>query len=296
MRKLGYSRSREGKHCAICVHLTSEGLTHEKFGDSRPGATLGATRLRAGHDRRRKGANSGNPVRDSALQEDLCPVEDSKLDDLKLVDAAKNGDTRAFRELYARYHKKVYAIAYGMLRNHDEAMDVVQESFLKVHRYLDRFEQSSSFYTWLYRLVSNQCIDHVRRNKRHRGAEYDEKVQDAEARQVPAPGSLDLSNPGDPRALVQRGEIRAAVEDCLQELSEKHRAVIVLREIQGLSYEEMSAVEDCSKGTIMSRLFHARRKMQNLLKQKLGSVVEESNATEEVASEAPENPSQALLS
>ncbi len=193
-------------------------------------------------------------------------------DDLKLVDAAKQGNRRAFRILVQRYQRKVYAVAYGFLRNREDALDVVQESFIKVHRYLDKFEGNSSFYTWLYRIVANLCIDHLRRNKRHRGVEFDDALRHDEGDQ-PQAHDGSLKGMGDPGEMMRRKEIMSAFQDCLQHLSDKHRAVIVMREIQGMSYEEMATAMDCSKGTIMSRLFHARRNMQKLLTERLGSIV-----------------------
>lgn len=195
-------------------------------------------------------------------------------DDLILVDAAKKGDRRAFRFLVQRYQRKVYAVAYGFLRNREDALDVVQESFIKVHRYLDRFEGNSSFYTWLYRIVANLCIDNLRRNKRHRDVEFDDALRhDADAEAPPTPLTNTLQGIGDPGEMLRRKEIMAAFTDCLQHLSDKHRAVIVMREVQGMSYEEMAKAMECSKGTIMSRLFHARRNMQKLLTERLGSMV-----------------------
>lgn len=187
---------------------------------------------------------------------------------------AKGGDAGAFRELYERYHRRVYAVALGVVRNPEAAMDVTQDAFVKLHRYLDRFEKSSSFYTWLYRLVRNQSIDYLRRNKRHKAAGYDETIVAAGSGAQEAVGELHLSKMGDPRAAVQRREVREAVAAALETLSAKHRAVIVLREIEGMSYAQIAEVEQISKGTVMSRLFHARKKMQAALKQSLGSVVQ----------------------
>lgn len=190
-------------------------------------------------------------------------------DDQALVEACRQGDRQAFRLLTQRYQRKVYSIAYGFLRNPEDALDVVQESFIKVHRYLHNFEGNSSFYTWLYRIVTNLCIDHIRKNRRHKELEFDDGLRhddDGDTAYVP-PSPL-----GDPASLVQRREILEAVQDGLQHLSDKHRAVIVMRELQGMSYEEMARTMGCSKGTIMSRLFHARRNMQRLLTERLGYV------------------------
>lgn len=170
-----------------------------------------------------------------------------------------------------RYQRKVYAVAYGFLRNQEDALDVVQESFIKVHRYIGKFEGNSSFYTWLYRIVANLCIDHLRKAKRHRDVEFDDGLRHDGKDDTSAPVAPGLAGFGDPSDMLRRKEILAAVEESLEHLSDKHRAVIVMRELQGMSYEEMAQAMKCSKGTIMSRLFHARRNMQKLLTERLGA-------------------------
>ena len=192
-------------------------------------------------------------------------------DDHELVEACKAGDRRAFQALFQRYERKVYAVAYGFLRNQEDALDVTQEAFIKVHRYLPKFEGQSSFYTWLYRIVANLCIDHLRRAGRKKDVEFDDKLRhDGEAEA--SSDRLPVSTLGDPSKAVQNKEILDAVEASLDQLSEKHRMVIVMRELQGLSYADMAKAMNCSKGTIMSRLFHARRNMQKLLKERLEHV------------------------
>lgn len=187
-------------------------------------------------------------------------------DDQDLVAACKAGDRHAFHLLYQRYERRVFAVAFGYLRNQEDALDVVQEAFIKVHRYLPSFEGQSSFYTWLYRIVANLCIDQMRRRSRKKDVEFDDRF-DQEARSDAAPIALPAL--ADPVAALKNKEIMAAVEASLDGLSENHRAVIVMRELQGLSYADIAKAMNCSKGTIMSRLFHARRNMQKLLKERL---------------------------
>ncbi|HRI07932.1 MAG TPA: sigma-70 family RNA polymerase sigma factor [Nannocystaceae bacterium] len=197
-------------------------------------------------------------------------------DDLALVEACRSGDRNAFKILMQRYQRKVYSVAFGFLRNQEDALDVVQESFIKVHRYLGNFEGNSSFYTWLYRIVTNLCIDHMRKNKRYKALEFDDSLRHDGKGEGAADGETrPLSGLADPAQMLQRREILDAVQDGLQYLSEKHRAVIVMRELEGMSYEEMAKAMGCSKGTIMSRLFHARRNMQRLLTERLGYVPSE---------------------
>ena len=134
---------------------------------------------------------------------------------------------------------------------------MVQDAFIKAHKHLDRFEGTSSFYTWLYRIVMNLAIDQLRKRQAGRSSSTT-RIERDEALLPQLLGG----NPG--RALMDK-EIRARIDAALAELSDNHRAVLVMRELEGLSYEEMAKVMGCSKGTIMSRLFHARRNMQKQL-------------------------------
>ncbi len=187
---------------------------------------------------------------------------EANVDDRELVDAARKGDRDAFRTLFERYHRRAYALAFGVVRHQDDALDIVQDAFIKAHKYLDKFEGTSSFYTWLYRIVMNLCIDHLRKHRRVKPVELDEaKLEESALDDGLLPRILG-GNPG--RALVDK-EIRARIDHALGELSENHRAVLVMRELEGLSYEEMATTMGCSKGTIMSRLFHARKNMQRRL-------------------------------
>ncbi len=177
--------------------------------------------------------------------------------------AAQRGDREAFRQLFERYQRRAYGLAYGVLRNSDDAMDVVQDAFIKAHRYLDKFEGTSSFFTWLYRIVMNLAIDHIRKHKRQKPVDFTD-AQLSES-QVTEESLLPKMLGGNPGRALQDKEIRGRIDQALGELSENHRAVLVMREVDGLSYEEMAEVMACSKGTIMSRLFHARRNMQKRL-------------------------------
>jgi len=185
--------------------------------------------------------------------------------DHDLVQRVQEGDTAAFRALFDKYHRRAFAVAMGVVKNEDDALDAVQEAFVKVHKNIHKFEGSSSFYTWLYRIVMNVSIDHVRRTGRRKDLDFDERALHEES-EVAGDGALVPSvtnaNPG--KAALRR-ELGSAIQVALQELPEHHRAVIVLREIEGMSYEEMAEALEVPKGTVMSRLFHARRKMQTAL-------------------------------
>jgi RNA polymerase sigma-70 factor (ECF subfamily) len=181
--------------------------------------------------------------------------------DMELVDRVRNGDPDAFRTLFNQYHRRAFAVALGVVKNQDDALDVMQEAFIKVHKHIGSFQGTSSFYTWLYRIVMNLAIDHVRRARKV--VEFDDTVRKDD---VVGDGTTvprhPLSNPG---KVLARVELSEHIKAALDQLPEYHRAVIMLREVEGLSYEEMAKVLRVPKGTIMSRLFHARRKMQEQL-------------------------------
>ncbi|MGQ0504337.1 MAG: RNA polymerase sigma factor, partial [Myxococcaceae bacterium] len=156
-------------------------------------------------------------------------------DDLTLVKRVRGGDQRAFKLLVERYQRKVYAVALGMLKDKEEAMDVSQEAFVKVYKYLDHFKGDSSFYTWLYRITSNICIDVIRKKGAGREhVEFDESVAlDASEAQIGALGSKLGTNP---QKSALRKELAEKIQAALQEVPEKHRAILLLREVEGLSY------------------------------------------------------------
>jgi RNA polymerase sigma-70 factor, ECF subfamily len=182
-------------------------------------------------------------------------------DDRKLVEDARRGDTSAFRELVNRHQRRAYAVALGMVHDPDDARDVCQEAFLKVHKNLGTFEGDAQFFTWLYRIVVNLCIDHLRK-KRGQQVEFDETHPHDE----PDEGGIAPHRTGfDPARALADKELRKQILGALDKLSPAHRAVLVMREVEGLSYQEMADTMKVSIGTIMSRLFHARKKMQTML-------------------------------
>jgi RNA polymerase sigma-70 factor (ECF subfamily) len=186
-------------------------------------------------------------------------------DDRKLVEAARQGDVDAFRQLVQKYQRKVHGIALGIVRDPDEAKDVAQEAFIRVHRSLASFDGTSQFYTWLYRIVTNLCIDQLRK-RRHQKVEFDETVaQETEEGPIVTSGIEPHRLGFDPRRALEDKELGARLRAALDQLSDAHRAVLVMREVEGMSYQEMADQMGCSIGTIMSRLFHARKKMQALL-------------------------------
>ena len=187
-------------------------------------------------------------------------------DDRALVRAAQRGDEQAFRSLVERHHRRVVQLALGMVKDPDEAMDIAQETFVRVHRYLPSFKGDSSFFTWTYRIAMNLCLDSQRRKGRAERVELGQD-DDAEIEAAMDPPSHALAGP---QRQVLNEELRGKMEEALAGLSENHRAILLLREVEGLSYEELAKVLGIRKGTVMSRLFHARLKMQSKLREYLG--------------------------
>lgn len=204
------------------------------------------------------------PLSSSSKSEEATGGSSSK-GDHDLVQRVQAGDSAAFRELFDKYHRRAFAVAMGVVKNQDDALDAVQEAFVKVHKNIDKFHGNSSFYTWLYRIVMNVSIDHVRKKSRRKTLDFDERALHEES-EVAGDGALvpNLSNANPGKAALRR-ELGGAIQTALAELPEHHRAVIVLREIEGMSYEEMAEALEVPKGTVMSRLFHARKKMQAAL-------------------------------
>jgi RNA polymerase sigma-70 factor (ECF subfamily) len=187
-------------------------------------------------------------------------------DDRTLVKAAQAGDAKAFRALVERYQRRVVQLALAMTKDADEAMDIAQETFVRVHRYLPSFKGDSSFFTWTYRIAMNLCLDAQRRKGRLERVDV-EQGDEAEIEAAMDPPSAALAGP---QRQALNAELRERIEEALASLSENHRAILLLREVEGLSYEDLAKILGIRKGTVMSRLFHARLKMQSKLREYLG--------------------------
>ena len=182
-----------------------------------------------------------------------------------VVARAQTGDFLAFEELVRRFRNDVFRLAYYFVRDREEAWDLSQEVFIKVHRSLGRFRGEANFKTWLLRITANQCKDYLKKRRLPTVA-FDDRI-----RAERPSGRLG------PRRALEAQEIGEAIQAALQKLPHKHRTAFVLREFEGLTYEEMAQVMQCSLGTVMSRLHHARKKMQRALIQ-MGAVEGESDA------------------
>lgn len=185
--------------------------------------------------------------------------------DRELLRQCRLGDKGAFEELVERYQRKVMAVALGMVRNPDDAMEITQDAFVKAYENIASFKGESSFYTWIYRIVVNKAIDLRRRQRRKPTVALEDRGRQAD-RDDSWEDSLADEGPIDPYERTRSMEMSERMQEAIDELTPDHKAVIVLREVEGLSYEEISRVMRCSKGTVMSRLHYARKKLQNRLK------------------------------
>jgi RNA polymerase sigma-70 factor (ECF subfamily) len=180
--------------------------------------------------------------------------------DEELVKTAKQGELGAFEELVARHRDKIYARAFSMLRNEDEALDLSQEAWVKGWQRLAQFQGDSSFGTWMTRVVINLCLDQLRRRKRQRTESLE--AMDEESGGVERRMPVVTTNPTE---RLERAELRQRIDQALGQLSNEHRTVLVLHEFEDMEYKEIAKTVGCSMGTVMSRLFYARRKMAALL-------------------------------
>src|SRR5213594_3329048 len=190
----------------------------------------------------------------------MSDKDHSSTDDPALVRGAQKGDMTAFEELVARHRDKIYARAFSMMRSEEEAIDLSQEAWVKGWQRLKQFQGESSFVTWMTRIVINLCLDQLRKHKRQR-AESIEQLEDdlgGVERQMPA---VTIN----PTEGLERMELRARIDKALGQLSYEHRTVLILHEFEDLEYKEIAKRMQCSIGTVMSRLFYARRKMANLM-------------------------------
>ena len=191
----------------------------------------------------------------------LAQADVSELD---LVRRCQAGDTEAFDELVTRYRTRVFGMIYNMIHSEQDAWDLAQDSFVKAWKSIKRFRGQSSFYTWIYRIVMNVTIDWTRKKQiKPGGAEFDDAISlgeiDPASKTVPKADAL-------PYETMERSEIRARIDRAIAQLSPEHRAVILMKEIEEMQYHEIAETLGCSIGTVMSRLFYARKKLQNLLK------------------------------
>jgi RNA polymerase sigma-70 factor (ECF subfamily) len=199
------------------------------------------------------------PPRETSNQEERRREAE---EDRELILLAKKGDHAAFRRLVERHQRRAFSVAVGLVRDENEARELVQEAFLRVYRGLAAFQGGSSFYTWLYRIITNLAIDAMRKPGRKDVELRERHVAGDDDGNLPLVSRIDGADPLD---VIRRRELAARIQAALDDLPPYHRGVILMREVEGMSYEEMAEATGVSAGTIMSRLFHARKKLQRAL-------------------------------
>jgi RNA polymerase sigma factor (sigma-70 family) len=183
------------------------------------------------------------------------PVQTGEMD---LVRRAQKGDLEAYDQLIKRYQERIYATVYHMTSNHEDANDLAQDAFIKAFQALKSFKGGSSFYTWLYRIAVNKTINFLkqRKNKLHMS------LNDLDFNTENNPDLIALISDKTPRREAGLKELQEKLNEALLKLSEQHRLVMVLHDVQGQSHEEIAAIMNCNIGTVRSRLFYARQQMQ----------------------------------
>lgn len=201
-----------------------------------------------------------NPAAPSSVNPSLKHDYTSAPDEA-LVKWSQCGDTEAFEQLVFRHRDKIYARAMLMMRNEEEALDLSQEAWVKAWQRLHQFQGESSFATWMTRIVINLCLDQIRRKRKIRAESIEQLDEEAGGveRQMP----VEHTNPTEG---LEKGELRKRIDEAMGKLTESHRTVLVLHEFQGLEYKEIAKKVGISIGTVMSRLFYARRRMASLLR------------------------------
>ncbi len=187
--------------------------------------------------------------------------ESSAPEESALVRAAQRGDLRAYDELVRRCQERVYGTIYHMTANHEDANDLAQETFIKAYQALKSFRGGSSFYTWVYRIAVNKTINFLKQRKNR----VQMSLNDLDAHVENDPDLVSLISHDTPRRDAQLSELQEKLNECLLKLSDEHRLVVVLHDVQGLPHDDIAKIMDCNVGTVRSRLFYARQQLQGLL-------------------------------
>lgn len=189
--------------------------------------------------------------------------EDAEVTDLALVKRCQAGDSRAFDALVTKYRSRVYSMTYHLIQNETEAWDLAQEAFIKAWRAIGNFKGDSAFYTWLYRITHNVCYDWLRKKKIEGDTEFDDSRTD---HRVAAGAEAVPHGVQRPDQALKNAELKARIDAAIARLTPDHRQAILLKEVEGLQYHEIAEVMQCSIGTVMSRLFYARKKLREMLR------------------------------
>ena len=185
----------------------------------------------------------------------------TRAEDDAFVRRAQQGDLAAYDELVRRYQERVYATLYQMTSNHEDANDLAQEAFIKAYQAIKSFKGGSSFYTWVYRIAVNKTINFLKSRKHKSSMSLNDLDFDAEK----DPDLVALISDKTPRRDAALAELKNKLNEAMQKLSEQHRLVVALHDIQGMAHEEIAEIMECNTGTVRSRLFYARQQLQGHL-------------------------------
>ncbi len=191
----------------------------------------------------------------------LPPPHEQEISDAELVRRAQKEDLQAYDELMQRHQSKIYGLIYNMTSNQQDTEDLIQEVFIKGFQVIKRFKGKSSFYTWIYRIAVNRTINFVKKRRIRSALSLNDMDQAVES----DPAYVELSSRESPLRDTTLAELQEKLNTALQTLSEKHRAVVVMHDIQGIPHEEIGRMMGCSSGTVRSRLFYARKQLQAVL-------------------------------
>lgn len=214
-------------------------------------------KLKRGTARRRKARRHAGRAPAPADQ----AIDLNLLDDETLVARTQRGDASAFDVLVTRYNQRLYATVYHMTSNHEDANDLVQDTLVKAFHSIHGFKGRSSFYTWVYRIAVNRTINFLKRRKNRNQYSLD----DMDSAIHTDPDFVELMSHVTPRREVGLTELHEQLNEAMQKLSQPHRAVVTMHDIQGMTHADIAKVMKCSEGTVRSRLFYARQQLQSLL-------------------------------
>ncbi|MEJ8554853.1 RNA polymerase sigma factor [Tepidibacter sp. Z1-5] len=181
------------------------------------------------------------------------------LNENELIKRCIDGDVDAFEKLIDKYKQTSYNIALGIVKNPDDAMDISQEALIKVYRYIKNFNQKSSFSTWLYRIVMNTCLDYIKKNEKNKVIPINEEIINNQETYIES----------NPEKILDKKIETQQIRDAIEKLSPIQKNAIILRDIQGFSYEEIANITECSLGTVKSRIKRGRENLKEILKESM---------------------------
>jgi RNA polymerase sigma factor (sigma-70 family) len=204
----------------------------------------------------------------TSMDERAPAKQGSRVDpDLHLVQLAQNGDTKAFDELVMKYSQKLYGLIYHMTSNNDDTHDLLQDVFAKAYRSVSKFRGNSMFYTWIYSIATNMTLNFLKKRKRRAASSLD----DIDTGIQNDPAFVDASHRANPRRQININELQKKLNKAMMMLSEDHRAVVTMFDIQGMAHAEIGNILGISEGTVRSRLFYAHQQLRGYLEEFQGS-------------------------